>query len=40
MDAQTYNNLAWLFSKAEVPGFRNGGKAVVFALKACTSLTE
>jgi len=35
MDAQTYNNLAWLFATAKVPGFRNGEKAVVLALKAC-----
>ena len=35
MDAQTYNNLAWLFATAKVPRFRNGEKAVVLALKAC-----
>jgi serine/threonine-protein kinase len=34
-EAQTHNNLAWLFATAKVPGFRNGEKAVVFALKAC-----
>ncbi len=34
-DAQAYNSLAWLFATAKVPGFRNGEKAVVLALKAC-----
>jgi serine/threonine-protein kinase len=35
MDPQAYNNLAWLFATAKAPGFRNGGKAVGLALKAC-----
>jgi tetratricopeptide (TPR) repeat protein len=35
MDAQAYNNLAWLFATAKVLDLRNGGKAVVLALKAC-----
>jgi Flp pilus assembly protein TadD len=35
LDAQAYNSLAWLFSTAKVPGFRNGEKAVTLARKAC-----
>jgi Flp pilus assembly protein TadD len=34
-DAEAYNNLAWLFATAKLPRFRNGKKAVEFALKGC-----
>ena len=34
-DAVAYNRLAWLFATAMAPGFRNGEKAIVLALKAC-----
>jgi Flp pilus assembly protein TadD len=35
LDAQAYNSLAWLFSTAKAPAFRNGEKAVTLARKAC-----
>jgi Flp pilus assembly protein TadD len=35
MDAQAYNNLAWLLATAKEPRIRNGEKAVGFAVKAC-----
>ena len=35
LDAEAYNNLAWLFATARAPGFRNGRRAVALALRAC-----
>jgi tetratricopeptide (TPR) repeat protein len=33
--AAAYNNLAWLLATVKEPGFRDGTKALEFALKAC-----
>ncbi len=35
MEAEGYNNLAWLFATVKSPGFRDEKKAVELAIKAC-----